>query len=99
MKKALLLGIFDSTYIVHYINDVLIPLGYDVYIMPDSKQINNEYIPNEKLHVVYSLKKESGNFLVRKFLSLKKYYSDVKKLKQLGTFDLIKPVITFTTGR
>ncbi|MBO4857139.1 MAG: glycosyltransferase [Treponema sp.] len=89
MKKALLLGIFDSTYIVHFINDVLIPLGYDVYIMPDSKKINNAFIPNEKLHVIYSLKKETNNFIINKLLSFKKVYSDIQKLKKLGPFDLI----------
>lgn len=89
MKKILLLGIFDSTYIVHFINDILIPLEYEVYIMPDTKDINNKFIDNPHLHIVYSLKKNSKNPILRKLSSIKKVFSDIKTLKKIGGFDFI----------
>ena len=89
MKKILLLWIFDSTYIVHFINDILIPLEYEVYIMPDTKEINNQYIDNPHLHVLYSVKNNIKNPILRKISSIKKVFTDIKTLKRIGDFDFI----------
>lgn len=89
MRKILLLGIFDSTYIVHFINDVLIPLDYEVFIMPDSKEINNQFIENHHLHVILSIKKNFKNPFFRKLYNILKTFKDIHTLKQLGKFDFI----------
>lgn len=90
-KKILILGMYDSTYIVHFIFDVLIPLNFEVYIWAETKKINNVIEKNKNVHIV-SIEKKSFIFsFFRKLTKRDYFYSLIKVLilKCIPDIDLI----------
>lgn len=89
MKKILILGAYDSTYIQHYINDVLLPLGFDVYILIPSPDIKNPLPESDYLHKVEVFPIDSKIILLKKILRRLTIFRKIIKLRKYGPYDFI----------
>lgn len=72
MKKILLLGVIDSPYIVHMVEDVLLPLNFKIYFLSPLSNLKNSITKNKNVIAIggWTYKPSLFNKIKRKLLKI-----------------------------